>query len=146
ALTIALTFSSLILVARQSGGVEWQLDNTISAEDRDAILSLSKEMGVEQPYRISFGRFRPSTCRFVRVESSVMEAGNHRTWFELRLRPPQSSECFRPTPGAKSVGAWVSLSSNLEKREEWRIRDGQWYIDIPLGPEMPYGDAELIVL
>jgi hypothetical protein len=144
-LTIAFTFSSLVLVARQAVDVEWQLDNTIRVEDRDAILSLSKKMGIEQPRRISFGQFLPSLCRFVRVESSVVETGNQRTWFELLLRPPESWECLLPKPDAKSVGRWIALSSDLEKREEWRFRDKEWHIDIPLGPEVPYGDAELIV-
>jgi hypothetical protein len=147
--TIAvIIFMPSTLMPRQAASIEWQLDNTLSIEDREAILALSKQMGIEQPRRISILQIQPSVtiCRFVRVESSVIEEGNHRSWFEISLRPPESSECLRPPRGAPVIGRWTTLSSHVEKHEEWRIRDNQWHIDVSLGAEVPYSEAELIVL
>jgi hypothetical protein len=145
---IAFMFVPTISVPRQAESVEWQLDGTISMEDRDAILALSKQMGIEQPRRISILQVQPiaTICRLVRVESPVVEEGNRRSWSELSLLPPESSQCLRPPRGAPVIGRWTTLSARLEKHEEWRIRDNQWYLDVSLGAEVPYSDAELIAL
>src|SRR5437667_4166867 len=107
--TIAFMAIPSMMWVRQAAGIEWLSDN-ISIEDRDAILALSRQMGIEQPRRISFVQLEPMSvpCHFVLVESSVTEEGNHRIWFELSLRPPKSSQCFRPPVGAaiKSVAPW----------------------------------------
>ena len=44
-------------------------------------------------------------------------------------------------------GNWIAFLGefNPQRRELWRIRDGDWHIDINLGADVPYDDAVSIV-
>ena len=147
-LVIAVVLAVAAFAASKAEDIEWELDDTFSVEDRAAILSLCEQMGMEQPRRISLQRIRPTHCRFVLVDSRVEDVGNHRTWFQLRIRPRDWSDCIlTPTDSTwKSAGRWVTLSSALEKREQWRIRDDPWYVDVHLGADVSYTKAEFIFL
>jgi hypothetical protein len=37
------------------------------------------------------------------------------------------------------------FTGNPSRRELWRIRDGDWHVDIHLGEDVPYDDAVMVV-
>ncbi len=145
---MVLTCMFTNLRAFQLENIEWQVDNTVTEQDREDIISLTKKMGIEHPQKVTFDQFLPTGCRFVRVESTVVQQGNRRNWLELNMRRRDWRECTRPEPGSskKRMGRWVAVSSDLGKREEWRIKDGEWHVDVFLEQDVPYKDAELIIL
>jgi hypothetical protein len=130
--------------ARQVDTIAWDVDATITAADRDAIIALARQMGISEPRRVSFSIRLPSRCRFVRVESAVRERGNRRNWLQLRMRPREWSDCLGKD-GITKVGRWSAAQSDLGERETWRIEDGEWARDLYLGPDLPYPDAVTIV-
>jgi hypothetical protein len=141
-LTLGLAFSA---AARQSAPIEWKLEETVTAADRKDILQLAKEMGIDAPREVISVHGLPGDCRWVSVESAIVESGNQRTWYYVEIRPP-GSRCLIVPTGVKKVGRWTALRPELGKYEEWRIRDKEWHIDIHLGAGVPFNDAELIVL
>ena len=132
----------------QTQDIEWQVDASITKSDRYAILSLAKKMGIDRPRRVSVAQLRPGFCRFIRVESVVVQNTHRRTWLNLRVRSRDWPECSRPPDGSsvEVAGRWIAASSDLVKMETWRINDGKWHVDVFLEPDVPYSDAELIVL
>ena len=51
-----------------------------------------------------------------------------------------------PRFSRRREGRWIGSRAELSVEESWRISDGSWFIDLRLGPGVPYGDAERIIL
>jgi hypothetical protein len=146
AIVMALSPCALSLVA-QSEPVEWDRADGVGDADRTAILKLARRLGIESARRITFGNYLPSGCAFVRVESAVTVDGNRRTWREVLLRRRDWPECRRVARfSRRSEGRWIGSKTELSTEESWRVADGNWFVDMRLGPGVPYADAERIVL
>jgi hypothetical protein len=146
-LNLSKTLLMLTLYASQDIQTEWQGDATVTAADKNAIITLAKQLGIEHPQKISFDSFLPSLCPYVRVRSPVVEDGYHRTWRELLLRNRKWPRCFDIPRKAtvKRVGQWIASNAQLSNEEEWRVEDQGWYVDLRPGPDISYGDVQLIV-
>src|SRR5216110_1115034 len=88
AIVLALAF------AGQNIQPEWQVDASATAADKDSILKLAREFGIDPPRLVSFESTLPSGCPFVRVESAIKENGYRRSWRELLLRNRKWRSCF----------------------------------------------------
>lgn len=130
--------------AGQSQAIDWQVN--VRKSDQIAIIKLAKQLGIHQPIRVTKGITTPGECRFIHVESTIVEDGNRRNWLELSMRRQDWHACFAVEPGAstKKVGRWIASETDLIKREKWRIRDNEWFVDLSL-TDVPYTDAEMIV-
>jgi hypothetical protein len=144
---LTLLSCSGIGFALQSEAVEWEHAEGVGRTDREAILQLARRLGIQQPRLVSFTAYLPTACQFVRVESGVTVEGNRRTWLELRLRRQDWRECTRvPRFSTRREGRWIGSGAELSTEELWRIADGDWVVDIRLGPNVRYDDAKRIVL
>jgi hypothetical protein len=128
--------------------IEWPTTQEFSTADRDAIITLAKKMGIENPKRVFFGQTLPDLCGFVSVESAVTDAGHLRSWLELQIRRQDWEKCYDAPPGSKTrrAGRWIARNTDLLKREEWRIEDNEWHLYLRFGPGVSFEDAELAVL
>ena len=138
---------SVVAQVSQPAQVEWDNANDVGPADRAAILRLAHRLGIEQPRRVSFTAYVPSFCEFVRVESVVTVEGNRRSWLELALRRRDWPACWRVRRfSRRSDGQWRGSRAELSTEEEWRIADGDWFIDTRLGDRVAYDVAKRIVL
>src|SRR5262245_37976327 len=142
-LNLSKTLLVLTLYASQDIQTEWQGNATVTAADKNAILALAKQLGIEHPQTISFGSFLPTGCPFVLVQSPVTQDGYRRTWRELLLRNRKWPSCFDvpKTATVKRVGQWIASNAQLSNEEEWRVEDQGWYIDVRAGADISYGDV-----
>jgi hypothetical protein len=132
--------------ARQAETVEWEHANGVTP-DKEAILRLARRLGIAQPRIVSFTAYLPSFCPVVRVESIVTVEGNRRSWLALLLRQKDWRACTRvPRFSTRGEGRWRGSRAELSTEEEWRIAEGDWFIDIRLGEGVAYDDAKRIVL
>ena len=120
---LILVFFSFGVCAQQVDRIEWQENASFSTADKDAIVSLTKTMGIESPRRVSHAQYLPNFCEFVRVESVASEAGHLRTWIELEIHRQDWMKCYKTPRGSKTrhMGRWVASSSDLSTKTEWRI-------------------------
>ena len=127
--------------AAQGNAVEWSSDAGLAPADKTAIVRLANQMGIQVPRRasaVTVGRGR----RVVIVESEVLVDGHRLSWRELWVCRTDWPCAF----GRKSrADRWYS-DERLREHEKWRIRDGDWHIDIDLQPGIPYSDAEQVVV
>lgn len=152
---VALLWSATL--AGQSD-VQWQVDGqdwqgsaepNVRPDDREAILALARQVGIAAPARVSFETSLPGVCRFLLVASAVKEANNRISWQEVPVYRTDWSECsHKPEIGDAILrrGRWTANAADLTEREEWRIRDGHWHVDVVLDAGVAYDDAQRIVL
>jgi hypothetical protein len=57
----------------------------ITPVDREAIVALAKQQGIDPPSRIAAAYIGPAGPRLLMVTSSVITEGNHRMWRELKV-------------------------------------------------------------
>jgi hypothetical protein len=164
-----LILAILGCMARQViGGIEWPSDPVrlwfashgenngagfagrirLSDGDKEAILWLAKEIGIEDPVRVSDRACRPRICDFLVVESAAKELGHLKCWLELKIHP----EDWSADDGSITLraGRWAAQRSELIVEERWIIEDDGWRLYVFLSPyapfDVPFEDAELIVL
>ena len=130
--------------------IEWRIDpgTGVAAEDRPAIIKLVKEIGIEDPARVSVVYVLPSGGQRLKVESQVTVDGMHRSWLELAVcrKDWKPFYCSTKRAHAKRFGRWQASKSDLTWREAWRIQDQSWHLDVFAEPNIPYTDVENIVL
>jgi hypothetical protein len=68
------------------------------------------------------------------------------TWAGLDLIRTDSKNCWPQRDATKRVGRWMANTSSPWTEERSRIHDGDWHIDLELDDDVPYRDAERIVL
>jgi hypothetical protein len=146
-LNLSIGLLVLVVPAGQGPQTEWQVDGSVTAADKSAIIALASQFGLEHPQTVTFDSVLPTGCPFVRVKSSVTQDGYRRIWQELLLRNRKWRPCFEVPRRAitKRVGQWIASNAQLSTEEEWRIEDEGWHVDIRPGPDVSYADVQLIV-
>jgi len=148
ALVVQCFFASVLLA--QTTGIRWPRDVKVPASEKRDIVALAKLMGVHDPESVDVHR-RDDCCRIVAVQGRAVENGPERRWsVALMIR-----NNWREYAGAAALGdrlrmgRWIADDSPMQVWAEWRVRDGEWFVDVGRGldrPSVPYADAELIVL
>jgi hypothetical protein len=136
------------LMNAQVSAVEWNIDAhiEISSEDKSAIIKLVRDIGVEEPARVSVVYVLPTGGQVLNVESRVAVDGPHRSWVELSVCRKDWKPFHCSTKSGRTVGRWRASKVNLTQRQAWRIQDHDWHLDVSTDPKVPYRDAEQIVL
>ena len=134
-------------VGAQIAAVEWNVPANVGPPDRAAILEIGRRLGIGDPRSVSVPI--RSSCLLVSIESRPVLNGNRVLSSVLGVRQFRGPECrpARADSRFERQGNWIAFLGefNPRRRELWRIRDGDWHIDITLGPNVPYDDAVSIV-
>ena len=142
-----LILTVLCCVAQEEIG-EIKRPGDLSKGDKEAILKLAQEIGIEAPVRIFEGQCHPKICDFLVVESAAKELGHLKCWLELKIH----TEDWRADEGSITLraGRWAAQRTELRVEENWIIEDNGWRLYVHLSPDapfdVPFEDAELIVL
>jgi len=131
-----------------TGGLEWPRDLRVSQSDKNDILALAKLMGVTEPVKVSVGTFVPVGGSFVTVDGPVSFDGPQRSWPSAQMvRENRRGSGSAPPlwPGRHRVGRWVSVAKGGQV-VRWRVDDGDWFVEVALGPRVSFADAQRIVL
>jgi hypothetical protein len=146
---LSLIFCAVLEIAGQrERKVQWHVDADLQLveSDKNAILKLVRQIGLE-PESVFVVTLLPSGDRLIYVSSPIIVEGNHRAWTELSVCRTDWNFCNNKTNRSlKRVGRWLASKADLERRERWRIHDGDWSMDIPVQSGVRFADAEQIVL
>jgi hypothetical protein len=134
-------------VGAQIAAVEWHVPVDVGPLERGAILEIARRAGIGDPGSVSEPMH--SSCLLIRIESRPVFDGNRVLSSVLGVRQFSGPAC-EPVGADSRVerqGNWIAFLGELNprRRELWRIRDGDWHIDIALGAAVPYDDAVSIV-
>jgi hypothetical protein len=143
----SISRSSVIAQTQTDPPIEWSgTSANLPSEDKQAVITLAKQMGIDSPRRVSESITIPLSIRTLMVSSTVQVNGNQRTWRELQVCRSDwpCARAFRPGAVSGLVGMWLAIDRWLP-RETWRIHDGDWSIDLALSG-VSYKSAELIVI
>jgi hypothetical protein len=149
-MSCAISIGSALLVATlraQTPGIAWRVPEELNAEDRQAILDLARRTGIRDPQSLTVPM--GSACGLVEVESRPVVGGNSVLSDILMVRRVIAPGCRQLAPGQRfqQERNWIAplFASNPRKRQRWRIRDGDWHVDVELEAGVPYGDAVTVV-
>jgi len=138
-LSLALFLSAAAQVAPPA--IEWQRAESLTPTDRSDIINLAKRAGIDSPARVALES--PLLAgSVVIVESVRTTSGPLRTWRELHIC--RRDWCQPDRPRIRR-GRWIA-STEIYERDDWRIRDGDWHLDLSLDRGVPFDAAEQIVL
>ncbi len=144
---ICLTSVLTQVLVAQGTAVVWQVPGEVGPDDRKAILAIAGAVGIREPRAVSVPI--RSRCLLVEVESSPVLLGNRVLSEILGIRQKNGPECppVRADRRLQQRGNWIAFlsESNPRRQERWRIRDGDWHVDLYLSGDVPYGDAVMIV-
>jgi hypothetical protein len=138
----------LLEVRAEVREVDWPRGVRFSASEKKEVIALAKAMGVHDPVKVSMGVVLILGDRFVTVDGRVTVDGPERRWARARMfRENWRGPGDAPPPELRRhrVGRWISMGEG-EVVSEWRIQDGSWFVDLSLGPDVSYDDAQRIVL
>lgn len=140
-LTLALVAATL---ANQSSTTQWNVPADLTAADRRDILQLAGQLEINDPELVS--TFNAS-CPAVRVVSRPVIEGNRVLSHWVLVRRASGAGCGPVASGqpVRRAGSWLTGATVAMPIERWRVRDGGWHVDVHLGKDVPYGDAEIIV-
>lgn len=138
------TACAAVLMA-QNSTIEWRVGSDVTATDKSAIVELARMMGLE-PRRVARAPGLPIACQVFTVASEPTVDGNRVAWTELGIHRLDSRQCWPPTTVGPRVGRWRANTGKTWTEQRWRIRDGDWHVDLTLDDEVTYSDAERIVL
>ena len=139
-------FICTIALAAQSDAIEWRVGPDVTANDKKAIVELARSAGIDRPRRVAVSTTLAPGCKVVTVSSNVMVDGNRVTWSGLDLIRTDSKNCWPQRDATKRVGRWMANTSSPWIEARSRIHDGDWHVDLELDEDVPYRDAERIVL
>lgn len=147
ALVVSCFFASVL--SAQTTGIKWPRDVKISASDKRDIVALAKLMGVHDPASVDV-HLRDDCCRIAAVQGRAVANGPERRWsVALMIRNNwRESAGSAPLGDRLRKGRWIADDSPVQVWAEWRVRDGDWFVDVGRDgdrPSGPYADAELIV-
>ena len=131
--------------AQRNEVIKWDLDLNLTAADKTAIEKVAKKVGIDVArVRVVFPL--PTGGQLLLAESRVSVEGRHRTWLELDVcrKDWEPRHCSRKS--RRSVDRWQASALDLVRREAWNIQDGNWSLDVPVEPGLPFNDIEQIVL
>ena len=147
---LLLVFPSFVNAANAQGvEVTWALREPLGADDRRAILELAARLRIRNP-KIA-GDVVLTPCRTISVVSHSEVQGYRVTTESVVVHERTGAGCRPPVrPGfvAHESGNWVAYESawNPGHSDLFRIRDGDWSIDVSLPPTVSYDDAEQVIL
>ena len=131
----------------QRAAIHWDVPSTVDPGDRRDILDIARRLGITDPrsaWTIA------SACRLVYIESTPIVDGDRVRSTLVGVRRLRGPECSSPRGGQRVVqqGNWIAFLGdvNPRHREQWRVRDGAWHIDITIGADVPYEDAVSVVI
>src|SRR5262245_42445457 len=134
--------------ASQADQITWNVPIELLPTDRSAILDLARQAGIDYPETVSMPVTSP--CPLLRVESRPVIEGNRLSTKILSVRQATGPGCQngRTDLEVQRSGNWLAVrfERNPETKERWRIRDGDWYIDVFFSGNVPYDDARAMVL
>jgi hypothetical protein len=143
-----VTFSGSHVVSAtlgdQSSTTQWNVPADVTAVDRRDILQLAGQLKINDPELVSTFN---SGCRAVRVVSRPKVDGHRVLSHWLLIRRASGAGCEPVASGqpVKRVGNWLTGGTVAIPVERWRVRDGNWHVDVHLGAGVPYSDAEIII-
>jgi len=131
-------------LADQSSATRWSVPADVTAADRRDILRLAGQLEIHDPELVSTFS---AGCLAVRVLSRPAVEGNRVLSHWVLIRRASGAGCGPVASGqpVKRVGNWLTGAMVGMPIERWRVRDGGWHVDVHLGKDVPYGDAEIIV-
>jgi hypothetical protein len=144
---IWLTSALMQVLVAQGTAVVWQVPPEVGPNDRKAILAIAGAVGIREPRAVSVPI--RSRCLLIEVESSPVLLDNRVLSEILGIRQKNGPECPPVRAGRRlqQRGNWIAFlgESNPRRQERWRIRDGDWHVDLYLSGDVPYSDAVMIV-
>ena len=126
------------------GATRWDVPAEVTATDRRDILQLAGQLKIDDPERVSTFN---AGCLAVRVVSRPVVEGNRVLSQWVLIRRASGTGCPPVASGqpVKRAGNWLTGAIAAMPIERWRVRDGGWHVDVHLGKDVPYGDAEIVV-
>jgi hypothetical protein len=123
----------------------WDVTDAITREDRRSIVELATHIGIPDP--VTIVQTVGGDCPAVVVEAwPAIEGRTVRSAWGGLMRAP-GANCDSPADATlPRVGRWHSLLAEAQPLEYWRIRDGDWFVDVDSTADVGYGTAERIVL
>lgn len=128
------------------------VDDSLRSADTAAVLQVAAQFGLGHPVRLESHFPYDIGCPVVRAVSPVTVYGDRHSWFELTVRRKGRDTGGHPcqlyeTDGTKvrTSGRWIASPAELSEQVQWRMHDGDWYVDVALGTGVNYEDAKLIV-
>jgi hypothetical protein len=128
-----------VTFAAQGGSIAWNVPRELSRADRNANLAIARAVGIRDAQTVSVP-FK-SACLLVEVESRPVVVGNRVLSDVVAVRQKRGPQCTPPSIHAnvrvQRRGNWITSASNPDRRERWRICDGDWHVDVHLGANVP---------
>lgn len=156
-LPIAALALSVAGCAAARSPVEWTPGKEFTRSDRQEIAELARAVGFAQIARVKANPARPSTGTYRYYEAASALRGS------LSVRDVRQQDHLVDTPSVQienalecasqakgepmlRVGCWTTSVGRIGQEERWRIRDGDWHLDVELGRDVGYDVATAIVL
>lgn len=145
---LILALSLFVATANaQSVEVNWTLQQPLSADDQRAILDLAARVGIRNPAKAGDIALMPS--RTISV-ASLPRVEGYRVTTDVVIVSQRVGNGGQPVPPGFTVhesGNWVVVQSawNPSRAELFRIRDGDWFIDVHFPSSISYDDAERVI-
>src|SRR5262245_52308182 len=136
---------AVVSLSAQASTIQWRVGPDVTANDKKAIVELGRIAGLERPRTVANVATLAPGCHVVTVLSEVAVDGNRVSWSGLDILRIDSKNCWPQRNAGRRVGRWLSNTATPWVEERWRIRDGDWHVDLVLD-DVPYADAERIVL
>jgi len=143
---LLLSISLCAALAAQDASIEWHVGSDVTPNDRKAIIELAHKAGMDRPRTVATVAAPTPGCRTVSVSSDITVDGNRVRRSGLDLIRADSKNCWPQSNSAQRVGRWIANTERPWIDERWRIRDGDWHLDVTLDDDVPFRDAERIVL
>jgi hypothetical protein len=126
--------------ARQAESTQWERDHELSSADKEAILTLSNQLGLGTPRGVSSVLIQqPGGCLAELVQSLETVVNQVVSWKEVVAIPASASDrtwCTTPRfndldPSTLVPGTvrWQSYS-HVRTLEAWRVVDRNWHLDV----------------
>ena len=133
-----------LVLAGQADATRWNVPADVTAADRRDILQLAGQLKINDPEQVSTFN---AGCLAVRVVSKPVVEGNRVLSHWVLIRRASGAGCGPVTSGqpVRRAGNWLTGAIVAMPIERWRVRDGGWHVDVHLGKDVPYGDAEIVV-
>jgi hypothetical protein len=133
------------IAAAAQSSIEWRVGAGVTDNDKTSIIELARTMGIEHPRAVSRVGTVPQGCDVLSIASDERVDGHRVSWIALDIHRSDSRNCWRPAP-APRVGRWFANTPTARVEARWRVRDGDWRVDVPIENAVPYQDVERIVL
>src|SRR5262245_25446917 len=136
-LTITVAIGAFLpsFAVAQALTVHWKVSKDIGRADRRAILQIARKLGVTDPQSVAVPI--RSSCQLLHVAARPVVRGNRVSTTIVGVRQLKGPGCGPVPSSGRYVrqGNWIAFLDpkfNPTAIEAWRIRDGEWYLDLSL--------------